>query len=548
MSTEFTPPWALDAAPVDETWNTTDWLGRLFDYGVKNSPNRIAISDGKSSFSFQDLDDLSWRIAVQLSAMGVRPGNRVAVIASKSSLMPPICVAIWKCGGVYVPLDQDSPPARLNALIDQIAPKCIVCCETNYQHTDIPVISNEEIVAFSKESKQPKRFIIPKQHKEEVAYIIFTSGSTGQPKGVEITYHNLLSYFRSHNVVLQFTENSRVLSFAPFHFDVSIEDTLLPLSLGAYSYQYRGIYAGTIIRKVLASQNITHLIAVSTILTLISTPKLSISAKAFPRLEMVMTGAEVCDPKIINYWVEALPNCRVINAYGPTETTIVCFCYHIKSSNWIQDKSFPIGKPLDNVEFLLIDEEGKPSPIGTPGELCIGGPLVMRGYLNQMEITRTVIFDYGGVRYYRTGDICTLLSDGMVEYIGRRDDEVKINGKRIHLGEIRQKAISVQGVDRIAIGTIERLGRKEIIIVVIATDTNVINHVRKYITEQFPFYMRPSVWVRAESTLFSSTGKTDEKKLLVEISKIAVETSFCFFEISKAGDIQVLKNMEKKYD
>lgn len=508
-------------------------LGDLLAYGLAHSPDRDAISDGRSTLTFRQLDDLAWRIAARLRAGGTEPGDRIAVIATKSALMPAVALAIWKCGAVYVPLDQDAPDARLDALLSRLAPRYVIALESAYSADGYPLMTPADITALCASQKTPERWDIPSRAADDLAYIIFTSGSTGTPKGVEITHENLSRYFVAHNEVLRFTPQSRVLSFAPFHFDVSIEDTLLPLSLGAFSYQYRGMYIGAVIRKIMASQKITHMIAVSTILTLISTPLASIAAAAFPHLTMVMTGAEVCDPKVINHWVDALPHTRIINAYGPTETTIVCLCHHIEASDRNRAESFPIGKALRDVDLLLLDENGETAETG---ELCIGGPLVMKGYLDRPDLTAEVILERDGIRYYRSGDICKRLPDGNIQFIGRADDEVKLKGKRIHLGEIRQMALSLPGVDRAAVGLVDRASGPEIGLIVISDDPDALPRLRQYLSVQLPAYMRPSVWATSREITLSASGKTDEKTLMARFRAASIDTKATQFEVQTSGD------------
>lgn len=507
-------------------------LGDLFAYGLEHTPDRDAISDGKTTLTFRELDDLSWRIAARLRDSGTKPGDRVAVIAAKSALMPAVAVAIWKCGGVYVPLDQDAPTARLDTLITRIAPSHVIALEKPYAATACQVIQPDDIAAMVQRDGVPSPWTIPARDADDLAYIIFTSGSTGTPKGVEITHQNLSTYFVAHNEVLQFTDQSRVLSFAPFHFDVSIEDTLLPLALGAFSYQYRGLYVGAIIRKIMTTQEITHMIAVSTILTLISAPMASVASSTFPSLSMVMTGAEVCDPKIINHWVDALPDARIINAYGPTEATIVCLCHHIQTSDAGRAETFPIGKALSNVTLLLLDEDGNDSD---EGELCIGGPLVMRGYYKRPDLTDDVIFERDGTRYYRSGDICKRLPDGAIQFVGRRDDEVKLKGKRIHLGEIRQLTLSLPGIERAAVGLVERTTGPEIGLIIISSETGAIARLRNYLSLQLPAYMRPTVWAQGADITLSASGKTDEKTLMQRFRAAVSDTNAAQFDINADG-------------
>tara|TARA_B100000700_G_C15062076_1_gene866552 strand:- start:2729 stop:4351 length:1623 start_codon:yes stop_codon:yes gene_type:complete len=525
------PEWSISSGSRPFHPKPTLALGDLFAMGVTNFPDRAAISDGKQTLTFRELDELAWRISAKLREMGTSQGERIAVISSKSALMPAIVVAIWKCGATYVPLDQDAPEKRQLRLIARIAPRAVICCERDVLLDSVPVITVEELTNLIS-APDCERWELPHMDPNDLAYIIFTSGSTGEPKGVEITVSNLLVYFRVHNRVLEFEQNSRVISFAPFHFDVSIEDTLLPLSLGAFSWQYREMYVGVLIRKRIAEQRITHMIAVSTILSLITTPVEAISFNTFPYLQLLMTGAEVCDPKVINHWVSTHPNLHVFNAYGPTEATIVCLCHQITYIDPERTEAFPIGSPLEQVSLLLLDEEGSES---SSGELCIGGPLVMRGYLDRPDLTDRVIFERDGIRYYRSGDYCTCLPDGTFQYLGRRDDEVKINGRRIHLGELRQTAMSCSGIDRVVVGLIMRFEKSEIALLVFTESPEAFSDLRKQLGDRLPSYMLPSIWAHGTQVFQSASGKTDEKTLLERLRIVANQFQQTDFYLKEDG-------------
>ena len=327
-----------------------------------------------------------------------------------------------------------------------------------------------------------------------------------------ISHHNLLDYFYNHNQVLRFTSGSRVLSFAPFHFDVSIEDTILPLSVGAFVYQYRGMPIAALVRRVLIQNRITHMIAVSTVLTVI-TSDASLNPTVLPDLEMVMTGAEVCDPKIINTWKRNFPLVRVINAYGPTEATIVCLTHTIEELESDRTRSYPIGKPLDGVVMKIMNDDGEISKPGIEGELWIGGPQVMTGYLGEPEETAKVVITSGGIRYYRTGDMCRFDEDGNVEFMGRKDHEVKLSGRRINLREISQPALAY--ATRAFAGVLQKNGSRQLGLIVISeTGAVVLDSIKTHLSQELPEYMRPHVLAYAAQPLLSSTGKTNEIQLM----------------------------------
>ena len=530
------PAWSLEAGRGDDGGDGAS-LGRLLAFGAARHPDKVAIDDGRRRFTFGELDAMSQRLAAHLAANGVEPRDRVAVIAEKRSIMPVIAVAIWACGAVYVPLDGEVPEARLLAILGRVRPRIVISLRGSGVPDGFSGVGRDELEAIALDVAS-SRFADPcRMAGTDPAYILFTSGSTGVPKGVEISTGSLLAYFRAHNEVLRFTATSRVISFTPFHFDVSIEDTLLPLSLGAFVYQYRGVLAGGLVRRTLARERITHLIAVSTVLTLISQPFAAVRAEVFPDLGMIMTGAEVCDPKIINLWKERLPGCRLINAYGPTEATIVCLCHTIEAPEPERASAFPIGRPLAGVHCLVLDRDGNEVADGEHGELCVGGAQVMEGYFDQPSETARALFERNGVRYYRTGDVCYRQPDGSVVYVGRDDDEVKIAGRRVHLGELRQAVLSLPDVDRVAVGTIDRGGRREIAIVIISADEAILARASGHVARRLPAYMRPSVWGHGRGVSLGATGKTDEKRLLARITALAAASRRTVFRIEDDGTI-----------
>jgi amino acid adenylation domain-containing protein len=376
---------------------------------------------------------------------------------------------------------------------------------------------------------------------EDTAYIIFTSGSTGEPKGVEISVASLIAYFGNHNEVLRFTPESRVFSLSPFHFDVSIEDTLLPLSLGAHVHQFRGLHAGAVMRAVISRERITHLIAVSTLLTMITEGGSNVTRERFPCLEMVMTGAELCDPGVINTWKTRLPEVRVINVYGPTEATIVCVAHEIERPDPERTSPYPIGRPLRGVAARLVADGAEVRAPGEVGELWIGGEQVMRGYFGQPEETARRVVEVDGVRYYRTGDLCSYDSNGDLVFNGRDDDEVKLAGRRIHLGEIRQLALGCPGVERAAVALVPRRGRDVIALVVMAPDRAVLADVERRLADLLPEYMRPGLLAWSPELTVSSTGKTDENRLVRRLAEAAGESAARRFAFAPGGDVEPLE-------
>ncbi|MGP2502521.1 amino acid adenylation domain-containing protein [Pantoea ananatis] len=528
------PRWAFQA----DAGQTKDYkLGELFAFGRARSPQKIAISDGKQSYTFAQLDDMANSLALWMSEKGITPATCVPVLAEKCALVPVIAAACWKLGAIYVPLDGQLPETRIRKLLARLDAQVILAISHSELDDTGLWLSGDALISVCNQPASTERTLSAWQHSpDDTAYIIFTSGSTGEPKGVEISAKSLKTYFESHNKWLRFTPDSRVFSLSPFHFDVSIEDTLLPLSLGAFVWQFTSVHAGAIMRSIIIREKITHLIAVSTLLSLITENGKQIQAENFPALEMVMTGAEVCDPKIINLWKQNLPVVRLINAYGPTETTIVCCCYEIEKPDEQRTISWPIGVPIQGVSYLILgDDQQITQSEEVAGELCIGGDLVMKGYLKQPQETEEVIFEHQGMRYYRTGDICLRQRDGNILYVGRRDDEVKIAGRRIHLGEIRQKCLATSGTQRVAIRKVQLDGKDHIAIVITGEKSSELVNIEASLAAELPRYMLPTLWGWAEEVNLSANGKTDEKLLLDQLVAAANQQQSRYF-IRRQGD------------
>ncbi|GGY65281.1 amino acid adenylation domain-containing protein [Streptomyces omiyaensis] len=529
------PPWSID--PADQA-GSAPALGDLVRAAVALGPDRPALHDGRLGLTFAELERRASTLAAWLAGRGVRPDDRVAVLAEKSALMPVLALAIWKCGAVYVPLDGTAPVPRLRGLLGRLSPRVVLALDDREPVAEGVVWAGRAELDAVLSGPDREWATVP-HGPASTAYIIFTSGSTGEPKGVEITVANLVAYFGNHNEVLRFTPDSRVFSLSPFHFDVSIEDTLLPLSLGAFVHQFRGMHAGAVMRAVVMRERITHLIAVSTLLTMMTEGGRHVTRENFPSLEMVMTGAEVCDPGVINVWKDGLPEVRVINVYGPTEATIVCVAHEIVRVDPERVSSYPIGRPLRGVEARIVDE-GTEVPVHEAdrvGELWIGGEQVMRGYYGQPEETARRVVEVDGVRYYRTGDLCSYDGNGDIVFRGRNDDEVKLAGRRIHLGEIRQTVLSCPGVERAAVALVQRLGHDVIALVVTAPDRSVVADAEKRLAELLPAYMVPAVVAWSPATAVSSTGKTDEKLLMRRLADAARESSATRFAFTPAGDV-----------
>lgn len=492
-------------------------LGDLLAYGVNRFPDKVALADRHRAFTFQELETRALDHACQLAlGCGIGPGDRVMVLARKTCQVPALAIAIWKLGAIYMPVDADLPLARLAGLVERAKPR-LVAHFGPVPPLDVPMADLDPAGGF----KRPAGWTVPawRHGPEDIAYVIHTSGSTGQPKGVQVSERSLKSYFAAHNAMLRYTPMSRVFSLSPFHFDVSIEDTLLPLALGAYVYQYNGVPQGKLMRQAIAREGITHLIAVSTLLTIIADDPSAITRAAFPALEMVMTGAELCAPTVINLFKDRLQTARVYNVYGPTEVTIVCIGHEITTAEPGRTAAYPIGVPLAGIEEMLLDDLGQPvTAPDTPGELCLAGAQVMTGYLDDPAETEKRILVRDGRRFYRSGDQCTRDALGRLHFVGRRDSEIKLNGRRINLAEVQAECLALPGVGRAAVGLVAGPTGEQVVGAVLISDSpDVLDLARAELARRLPAYMLPRLWGCVPGHRLGNTGKTDDRALLAQL-------------------------------
>jgi len=510
-----------------------------------NWPDRIAVNDGDASYTFAQLEQGAQAVAAWLTEQGVNAGDRVVILAEKRAVMPMLAIAIWKCGAVYVPLDASEPQARLRGLLTRLRPAVVIAL--NDKDPIAPAgrcLGKEQLDAIL--SRPAATHSTVTHAPEQAAYIIFASGSTGEPQGVEISVASLLAYFGNHNQVLRFTPESRVLSLSPFHVDVSIEDTLLPLSLGAFVYQFRNLPAGAIVRAVLARERITHLIAISMLLAMITGDGRQITRAKLPSLETVMTGAEVCDPAVIDIWTRQVPEIRVIHAYGPPEATIFCLTYEIEQEDSERKTAYPIGRPLRGMEAKIMKDGVEFHQPGAKGELWVGGAQVMRGYFDQPEETSRLVIDLAGTLYFRTGDICSYEEDGNIVFHRHEDEQITwLAGRRTHLSEIRQIAVNSPGVDRAVAAMVRRNHRNVLALVVMSQTRAVVADVEVRLRNLLPEYMRPTVMAWSPAVSAASAAETDERQLIQRLATAAQQSNSNYFALSADGAFEPFDKEEQ---
>ena len=423
-----------------EAWNdTSNTLLRdahpmdLFDGQVSRQPRAVAlhwISSSKQDWTYRQLYNRSNQLARTLTKRGVGPEVLVGISLERSPDMVVAIFGVLKAGGAYCPLDPAYPSQRLAFMIQSSGVSLLIThsslLETLPEYSGRTLCIDRDWQTIAKEDKHP----CPRStNLQNLAYIIFTSGTTGKPNGVQVSLRGLANLALTEKDTLPITTESRILQFSSLSFDASIWEILSALLNGAIlcMADQRAMTPGPEFATMLRAEKITTL-------TLPPTALAMMGDEQFPDLRTLVTAGEACTSELVRRWAD---KSRMINAYGPTEST-VCATLSICQAT---DRAPTIGRPIANTRTYVVDRYMEITPIGVAGELCITGLGLARGYLNRPRLTaqKFIPDPFGqkpGQRIYRTGDRVRYMAHGELDFLGRMDQQVKIRGYRIELGEI----------------------------------------------------------------------------------------------------------------
>jgi surfactin family lipopeptide synthetase A len=478
------------------------------------TPDAIAVSCEGTELTYRELSQRSTDMARRLVAFGVKPDTLVPICVSRSVNMFVGILAILKAGGAYVPLDPNYPADRLAFVLEEVASPFLV---TEKALAGKLPAGNATIELVDVPPEAVCSQALPKVHPDNLAYAIYTSGSTGKPKGVLITHRNLAS-----------STASRVAYYGPGH------TNFLLLSSYAFDSSVAGIFwmlttGGTLtIVPEEAAQDLTqidHLVTRRGITTMLCLPSLYLlllerwQSAAPAKLKCVIVAGEACIGKLVEQHQRQLPHAILFNEYGPTEGTV--WSNVQRCDQPLRSASVPIGRAIPNSRVYLLDSNFQPVPIGIAGEICIGGDGVARGYWNRPELTaeRFVPNPFvPGERLYLTGDYGRFLADGAVEFLGRRDQQVKVRGFRIELGEIEAVLAQAPGVNECVVLVREDQPGDQRLVAYVSMKSGAefsVSALRQHVRVRLPEYMVPMAVMRLADFARTATGKIDRKVLPV---------------------------------
>ncbi|CAM5481202.1 D-alanine--D-alanyl carrier protein ligase [Lysinibacillus sphaericus] len=426
----------------------------IFEQQVSKTPNKIAVVCGEETLTYDELNKKSNQLARKLVSLDVNSDTIVGIIADKSLGMIVGILGVLKAGGAYVPIDPTTPLERITSIIDDCGAE-IILTNKNYYH----LINNQQKIDLDEESlfKGNSCNLNISVNKDDLVYVIYTSGSTGKPKGVMISHKNYLSIAYSWNNIYKLQEfDVKLLQLASFSFDVFAGDLARTLLFGG---QLILCSTDTILDFKLLSQLIVN----NKINILESTPKLLIPLLQYiyenkvdvSFMKIIIFGSDVCPMPDFKIIIQRFGgNIRIFNTYGTTETTIDSLFYEGNSIANKECNYVPIGKAFPNTKTYVLNRYLQKQPVGVIGELYIEGEGIARGYLNNINLTEEKFIPNPfnkHSRLYKTGDLVRKLKDGNIEFIGRKDNQVKISGYRIELGEIETFILGYDGIDNVVV-------------------------------------------------------------------------------------------------
>ena len=473
----------------------------LFAAQVVRAPEAVAVTFEGRSMTYRELDEAANRVAHLLAGHGVGPGQRVALLLSRSAQAIVAILAVLKTGAAYVPIDPAVPAARMGFMLDDAAPVAAITTSEladRLDGRDLAVIDvNDPVV-----DRQPGT-ALPAPGAENIAYVIYTSGTTGVPKGVAITHHNVTQLLESlHAAPLppaRVWSQCRSLSF-----DVSVQEIFGALLGGGRLV--------VVPESVARSPEDLQALLVAEQVSVFSTTPSEVGMLSPEVLESValVIGGEACSAELVDRWA---PRRVMINAYGPTETTVdVTLSSPLRAASG----AVPIGSPVSGAALFVLDGWLRPVPVGVVGELYVAGRALGVGYVGRAGLTasRFVACPFGGAgaRMYRTGDLVWWGADGQLRYVGRADEQVKIRGYRIELGEVRAGLAELEGVEQaVVIAREDRPGDKRLVGYV--TGTAEPAKLRAALAERLPAYMVPTAIVALDALPLTVNGKLDTRAL-----------------------------------
>jgi amino acid adenylation domain-containing protein len=500
-------------------WNETQseyprdkCVHQLIEEQVRRTPEATAVVYEDRQLTYAELNRKADQLAAYLTRLGVRPGVLVGVYVERSVEMMVALLGVLKAGGAYVPMDPTYPAERIAFVLEDAKAPILL---TQGKLAQGLAAGGTRVVCLDTGwdaiAEQDRGVATTPPGAEDLAYVIYTSGSTGKPKGVEIPHRAVVNLLCSMRRKPGLEAKDTLLAVTTLSFDIAALELFLPLCVGAklvIASRESAADGGMLLAR-LKSSGATVIQATPVTFRLL----LEAGWNGEPRLK-ILCGGEALPRELAGRLLERTP--ALWNMYGPTETTIWSSTIQVQGG----DGPVPIGPPIANTRFHVLDANNQLAPIGVAGELHIAGDGLARGYFRRSELTaerfvRNPFSDDAGSRLYRTGDLVRRLADGSLEFLGRLDNQIKLRGFRIELGEIEAALARYPGVREAVVALREDVPGDKRLVVYIVTDHQAltITALREFLTGKLPNYMLPSAVVRMQAMPLTPNGKVDRRAL-----------------------------------
>ncbi|WP_139238430.1 non-ribosomal peptide synthetase, partial [Streptomyces aidingensis] len=509
-----------------EEWNDTAAevpslpVHRMVERRAAAAPDAEAVVSEGVRLSYGELNARANRLARRLRGLGVGPDTPVGVCAGRSVEMVLAWLAVLKAGGMYVPLDPGFPSSRLEYMLRQTGAALVLAgpdAAGGVPAGPWQVLALEENLwagdAGDAGDPAGAENLPGGAGPDNGCYVIFTSGSTGRPKGV-VTRHRNVTELLHGGDSMTVLPGDTVLQIAPASFDVSTFEVWAPLTGGARLVLAPAVrYGPAEVAAWVAGSGTTVLHATASLFALLVDQE----PQTFDGLRRVLTGSETVSPGHTARILRRCPDLEVVNCWGPTETTTFSVCGVFRNGE-LPEGPLPLGLPLANTEVWVLDEAGLPVPVGSPGELCVSGPCLARGYLGRPALTAERFLPHPhrpGERLYRTGDRGRWSVDGRVEFLGRMDHMVKIRGYRVELGEVESVLHDHPGLREAVVVFRQdpRSGPELVAHLVPGPQAPATGELRTWLGTRLPDYMVPRRWVFHDALPLTRNGKVDRRAL-----------------------------------
>ena len=516
--------WLLSCNATTQPYPQDRCIHQLFEERVHHRPHATALAYDGGTLSYTELNAQANRLAHHLMDLGVTPDDKVAICVHRGAAMVMGLLAILKAGGAYVPLDPTYPAERLGLIVADAAPSLVLVDaagksalgDAGMERTFVELDAATP-PWLSKPVENPQIGGLTSRH---LAYVIYTSGSTGTPKGAMNEHRALINRLVWMQDAYALDSTDVVLQKTSFSFDVSVWEFFWTLSQGATLY----LPAPDLHKDPTALIELmikAHLTTAHFVPSMLGMFLVTAGVERCTALRRVICSGEALPAMHVQACLARLPGARLHNLYGPTEAAIDVTAWTCPPS--FDGGTVPIGRPIANTQIHVLDEQGRPVPLGVSGELYIGGVGVARGYLNRPDLTaerfvRDPFSTDPTARLYRTGDLARYLPDGNIEYLGRNDFQVKIRGYRIELGEIEAQLARHPQVREAVVDARGTSDEKRLVAYVLPVNETLeapelAAVLRTYLTTSLPDYMLPAAFVHMAAWPLTPNGKLDRKAL-----------------------------------